>query len=441
MISKPRGTNDILPSEVYKWHHIENAFRTICAEFGFEEIRTPAFEYTKLFKRGVGETTDIVQKEMFNVIPNVKIREIQGDEQSVASFNRYLEKEGMTLKPEGTAPVVRAFVENKLHGQGSMHKYYYVTPCFRHERPQAGRMRAFHQFGIEIFGSVSAISDAEVIALGATFIERMGLKAVELRINSIGCKACRPVYDKALSAFLEPKLPRLCETCNDRFSKNPMRILDCKNPSCQEEVQGAPVMLDYLCESCESHFSEVQNMLTGMKIEFIVDSGIVRGLDYYTKTAFEFISRDIGSQATVCGGGRYDGLIEEVGGPETPGVGFGMGMERLLLTMEQTRVEIPKPNYVDLFILNLGETAKAPALMLAQALRNEGIKVELDHLERSMKAQFKYANKIEVPYVIVLGEEEVRKKAFALKEMKTGTQVDYKMDEIKKIAAQIKAVE
>ena len=440
MISKPRGTNDILPSEVYKWHHIENAFRTICAEFGFEEIRTPAFEYTKLFKRGVGETTDIVQKEMFNVIPNVKIREIQGDEKSVESFNRYLDKEGMTLKPEGTAPVVRSFVENKLHGQGSMHKFYYVTPCFRHERPQAGRMRAFHQFGIEYVVSTSVISDAEVIAHGDTFIRRMGLKDVELRINSIGCKECRPVNDKALRAFLEPKLPNLCETCNDRFSKNPMRILDCKNPSCQEEVKGAPVMLDYLCESCDTHFHEVQDMLTGMQIEFIVDSGIVRGLDYYTKTAFEFISRDIGSQATVCGGGRYDGLIEDIGGPKTPGVGFGMGMERLLLTMEQTNVEIEKPNYVDLFIINLGDKAKGSALMLAQALRNKGVKVELDHLDRSMKAQFKYANKIEVPFVIVLGEDEVDKKTFALKDMREGTQVEYKMDEIEKIAAQIRAV-
>jgi len=436
VISKPRGTNDILPSEVYKWHYIENEFRKICAEFGYEEIRTPAFEYTKLFKRGVGETTDIVQKEMFNVIPNVKIRELS-DEGATASFNKYLDKEGMTLKPEGTAPVVRSYVENKLHGQGGMHKFYYVTPCFRHERPQAGRMRAFHQFGIEVFGSNSAISDAEVISLADTFIRRMGLENVELRINSIGCPECRPVYDSALRAFLEPKLPALCETCNDRFNKNPMRILDCKNPECQAEVQGAPVMLDYLCDSCKTHFDGVKQMLSAMKIEFIVDTGIVRGLDYYTKTAFEFISRDIGSQATVCGGGRYDGLIHDIGGPETPGVGFGMGMERLLLTMEQTNVEIPKPSYIDLFIINLGESAKAPGLALAQSLRNKGVKVELDHLDRSMKAQFKYANKIDVPFVIILGDDELKDNLITLKDMKEGTQAQYQLEEIDRLAAEI----
>ena len=439
MISKPRGTSDILPSEVYKWHHIEREFRKICAEYGFEEIRTPAFEYTRLFKRGVGETTDIVQKEMFNVIPNVKIREIKADESSVISFNKYLDEEGMTLKPEGTAPVVRAFVENKLHGQASMHKYYYVTPCFRHERPQAGRLRAFHQFGIEIFGSNSAISDAEVIALGDTFIKRMGLKNLELRINSIGCKECRPIYDNALKSFLESKLPKLCTTCNDRFSKNPMRILDCKNPDCQEEVKGAPRMLEYLCDGCNCHFDEVKQLLTGMKIEFIIDAGIVRGLDYYTKTAFEFISKDIGSQATVCGGGRYDGLIEDIGGPNTPGVGFGMGMERLLLTMEQTNTEIQKPNLVDVFIINLGEQSKIPAIALAQALRQLNVKVELDHLDRSMKAQFKYANKIEAPFAIIIGEEEINSGKISLKDMRDGNQISYSIEAAEEIAKQVKS--
>lgn len=440
MILKPKGTYDILPSEVYKWHHIESKFREICAEFGFEEIRTPAFEYTSLFKRGVGETTDIVQKEMFNVIPSVETRKVTSGQLDGQGFKKYLDKDGMTLKPEGTAPVVRAFVENKLHGQGQLHKFYYITPCFRHERPQAGRMRAFHQFGIEIFGTMSATADAEVIALADTFIRRVGLNDVKLHINSIGCPECRPKYNEALKAFLEPKLPNLCETCNDRFEKNPMRILDCKNPTCQAEIVGAPKMIEHLCDSCESHFGEVQSMLTALDIEFVVDTGIVRGLDYYTKTAFEFISEDIGAQSTVSGGGRYDGLIKEVGGPDIPGVGFGMGMERLLLTMESTGVEVTKPNVNDLFILVLGEKARLKALSVAQKFRAEGFKVDIDHLDRSMKAQFKYANKIEVPYVIVLGEDEVEKGIVPLKRMADGTQIEIPMDDIKEGIAFLKNI-
>ena len=440
MILKPKGTNDILPSEVYKWHHIENMFREICEEFGFEEIRTPAFEFTNLFKRGVGETTDIVQKEMFNVIPSVEIRKVTSGQIDGDGFKKYLDKDGMTLKPEGTAPVVRAFVENKLHGQSQLHKFYYITPCFRHERPQAGRMRAFHQFGIEIFGTMSATADAEVIGLAATFIKRVGLKDVKLHINSIGCPECRPKYNETLKAYLEPKLPKLCETCNDRFDKNPMRILDCKNPSCQAEIGDAPKMIDHLCESCETHFSEVQEMLSAMEIPFVVDTGIVRGLDYYTKTAFEFISEDIGAQSTVSGGGRYDGLIAQVGGPDLPGVGFGMGMERLLLTMENTGVTVKKPIVNDLFILVLGEKAKVNALALAQKYRNAGIKTEIDHLDRSMKAQFKYANKIEVPYVIILGEDEIEKGIVPLKRMSDGMQIEVEIKDVTKGIEFIKTV-
>ncbi|MBS7527738.1 histidine--tRNA ligase [Fusibacter paucivorans] len=439
MILKPKGTNDILPSEVYKWHHIEKLFRKICEEFGFEEMRTPAFEYTSLFKRGVGETTDIVQKEMFNVIPSVETRKVTEGVWDAAGFKRYLDKDGMTLKPEGTAPVVRAFVENKMHGQGQLHKFYYITPCFRHERPQAGRMRAFHQFGIEIFGTMSATADAEVIALADTFIKRVGLMDVKLHINSIGCPTCRPQYNETLKAYLAPKLPKLCDTCNDRFDKNPMRILDCKNPDCQAELHDAPHMIDSLCDECAAHFEDVKSMLTAMTIDFTVDTGIVRGLDYYTKTAFEFISEDIGAQSTVSGGGRYDGLVAEVGGPEIPGVGFGMGMERLLLTMQNTGIEIPKPMVNELFIIVLGEQAKRSALAVAKRFRDAGIKTEIDHLGRSMKAQFKYANKIEVPYVIILGDDEVTKGVMPLKCMADGTQIEIGIDDVEKGVALIQS--
>jgi len=439
MIQKPKGTNDILPSEVYKWHHIEKTFREICEEFGFEEIRTPTFEFTSLFKRGVGETTDIVQKEMFNVIPSVEIRKVTSNQINGDAFLKYLNKEGMTLKPEGTAPVVRAFVENKLYGVGQLHKFYYITPCFRHERPQAGRMRAFHQMGIETFGTMSPTADAEVIALADTFIKRLGLKDVSLHINSIGCPVCRPHYNETLKAYLKPKLNKLCTTCNERFETNPMRILDCKNPDCQAALQDAPYMIDVLCDECETHFSGVKHMLTDMQIPFVVDKGIVRGLDYYTKTAFEFISDDIGAQSTVSGGGRYDGLIAEVGGPDIPGVGFGMGMERLLLTLDSTGVVIEEPAKQDLFIIILGEVAKQKALGLAKQFRDQGIKTEIDHLDRSMKAQFKYTNKIKVPFVIILGEEEVNKGIFPLKRMSDGEQIEVSFDEVAKGVAFVKA--
>jgi histidyl-tRNA synthetase len=300
-------------------------------------------------------------------------------------------------------------------------------------------MRAFHQFGIEIFGTMSATADAEVIALADAFIKRAGLTDVKLHINSIGCPTCRPTYNETLKAYLKPKLPKLCETCNDRFEKNPMRILDCKVPSCQAELQDAPHMIDALCDECETHFEDVKAMLGAMSIDFTVDTGIVRGLDYYTKTAFEFISEDIGAQSTVCGGGRYDGLIQEVGGPDIPGVGFGMGMERLLLTMQNTGVEIVRPMVNELFILVLGEQAKRSALAVAKRFRDAGIKTEIDHLDRSMKAQFKYANKIEVPYVIILGEDEIAKGIMPLKRMSDGTQVEIAIQDVTEGIAFIKS--
>jgi histidyl-tRNA synthetase len=308
----PKGTKDVLPDEVYKWHYVERAFADICERYGFREIRTPDFEHTELFKRGVGDTTDIVQKEMYTW------------EQA---------KRSLTLRPEGTSPVVRAFVEHKLYAEAQPSKYYYNIPCFRYEKPQSGRLRAFHQFGIEVFGTNNMMADAEVIALGHDFLQEMGITDIELRINSIGCPNCRSKYREVLKDFLRPKYDCLCDTCKSRFDRNPMRILDCKSPEDQELVKDAPKMLDHLCDECREAFEELKADLDAMGIPYVVDPGIVRGLDYYTKTAFEFVTTAIGAQGTVCGGGRYDHLSEELGGPPIPGVGFGLGIERLLITM------------------------------------------------------------------------------------------------------------
>ena len=292
IISAPKGTKDVLPNQVYKWHHVENAFAETCRRYGFKEIRTPVFEHTELFARGVGDTTDIVEKQMY-------------------TFEDYA-KRSITLKPEGTSPVVRSFIEHKQYAEVQPTKYYYDIPCFRYEKPQSGRLREFHQFGVEIFGTMNMMADSEVIALAADFLSGLGIKDVELRINSIGCPECREKHRAALRDFLKPKYNDLCDTCKGRFDRNPMRILDCKSEVCQQLVQGAPVMLDYLCDDCSQAFSDLQNNLNAAGVEFIVDPGIVRGLDYYTKTAFEFVSNNIGAQGTVCGGGRYDNLIEQL---------------------------------------------------------------------------------------------------------------------------------
>ena len=307
LTNAPKGTKDMLPDQAYKWHYIEEAFAEICRNYGFEEIRTPVFEHTELFQRGVGDTTDIVQKEMY-------------------SFQDY-GKRNITLKPEGTSPAVRAFVEHKLYAGAQPSKYYYNIPCFRYEKPQSGRLREFHQFGIETFGTSDMMADAEIISLAYDFLKEMGITDIELRINSVGCPECRKNHRQSLRTFLEPKYDQLCDTCKDRFDRNPMRILDCKSPVCHELVQGAPVMLDYLCDDCRDAFEQLKANLDAMGIEYTVDPGIVRGLDYYTKTAFEFVTTKIGAQGTVCGGGRYDHLVEEIGGPATPGVGFGLGKE------------------------------------------------------------------------------------------------------------------
>lgn len=408
----PKGTKDVLPSQIEKWHYVEGVFRELCGRYAFGEIRTPVFEHTELFTRGVGDTTDIVEKQMY-------------------SFKDYGNR-NITLKPEGTSPVVRSFVENKLFADVMPAKYYYITPCFRYEKPQSGRLREFHQCGIEVFGSKDMMADAEVIALAKDFLELLGIKDLELRINSIGCPECRAKYREALQDFLRPKYDELCDTCKGRFDRNPMRILDCKSPVCNELSQGAPVMLDYLCEECAQAFEELKQNLEAMELDYTVDSGIVRGLDYYTKTAFEFVSNTIGAQGTVCGGGRYDNLIEQVGGPATPGVGFGLGIERLLLVMESNGIEIPSEPPADVFVAVLGDRAKAFGQKLVHSLRKSGVKAVLDVMARNVKGQFKYADRIHARYTIVIGDNELDSGMVALKTMATSEQREIPIEDIMK---------
>lgn len=411
MLTKaPKGTKDVLTTEVYKWQYIEQIFRNVCESFGYKEIRTPVFEHTELFERGVGETTDVVQKEMYT----------------------FEDKAGrsISLKPEGTAPVVRAFIEHKLYSGAMPLKFFYITPCYRYERPQAGRLREFHQFGIEVFGSGQPSVDVEVMALVYNFYKILGVEGIELNINNIGCPKCRTEYNLKLREFLKHKLDNLCETCQSRYEKNPMRILDCKNEKCQTEIIDAPLMINHLCDECNDHFEKVKEYLQIAGIEYKIDPKIVRGLDYYTKTAFEFISNEIGSQSTVCGGGRYDKLVEELGGPQTPAVGFGMGMERLLLTLENSGVEVPRVKGLDIFVVTIGEKADKEAFKLLNSLRKHDISADKDYLGRSIKSQFKYSDKQEAEYTIVIGDDEVDKGVVALKNMHTGEQQEVELNNL-----------
>lgn len=401
LTNAPRGTKDMLPAEAHKWHYIENAFQALCSRYGFKEMRTPVFEHTELFTRGVGDTTDIVQKEMYTWTQAER---------------------SLTLRPEGTSPVVRAFVEHKLYADPQPSKFYYDIACFRYEKPQSGRLREFHQFGAEIFGTNNMMADSEVIALAYDFINELGISDVELQINSIGCPVCRDNYRKALRAFLEPVYEQLCDTCKDRYDRNPMRILDCKSPADQELVKGAPVMLDYLCDECETAFTDLKVNLDAMEMQYSVNPGIVRGLDYYTKTAFEFVTNSIGAQGTVCGGGRYDHLSEELGGPPIPGVGFGMGKERLLLLMEANGIEIREPQGPDAFIAVMGEAAKTFGLKLMGTLRKEGLNVEMDCMARNLKGQFKYADRLNVKNTIIIGEDELKNGVVAIRNMEESEQ-------------------
>lgn len=409
LTNAPKGTKDVLPQEVYKWHYVESAFADICRRYGFREMRTPVFEHTELFKRGVGDTTDIVQKEMYTW------------EQA---------KRSLTLRPEGTAPVVRSLVEHKLYADVQPSKYYYNIPCFRYEKPQSGRLRAFHQFGVEIFGTDNMMADAEIISLARDFIDEMGIEDVELRINSIGCPKCREEYKKVLKEFLAPKYDDLCDTCKDRYERNPIRILDCKSPDDQKAVEGAPRMIDHLCDECKEAFEELKEDLEALGIEYTVDPGIVRGLDYYTKTAFEFISTKLGAQNTVCGGGRYDNLSETLGGPPIPGVGFGLGIERLLLTMEESGIDIPEPPGADAFVAFMGDAAKKKALALTAELRRKGYDIAMDPMGRNLKGQFKYADRMHARYTVVIGDDELAKGVATVKEMESGEQKEVAFDDI-----------
>ena len=412
MLTKaPRGTKDITPKDAYKWNYVENKFREICSLFGYEEMRTPVFEHTELFKRSVGDTTDIVQKEMYS----------------------FTDKGGrdITLKPEGTAGVVRAFIENKLYADTQPTKLFYITPCFRYERPQAGRQRQFHQFGIEALGSDKPSLDAEVIALAVQFFTEVGLKDLAVSINSVGCPTCRAEYNARLKEYLDKKSDVLGETCLERKDKNPMRVIDCKNPTCKENLNDIPFMVDHICDDCKDHFEKLQTYLKEMDINFVVDKTIVRGLDYYKKTAFEIISNDIGSQSTVCGGGRYDGLVEQLGGPKgVSGIGFALGAERLLLTMENNNIEIENPYATDIFIVTIGDEAKTKSFKLLKDLRTNHISAENDHLDRSVKAQFKYSDKINAKFTIVIGDDELANDTATLKNMSTSEQTTIKLSEI-----------
>ncbi len=409
-ITKLNGTKDILPEEIHRWTYVESMFREVCDTYGFKEIRTPVFESTELFKRGVGETTDIVNKEMYTFEDNGG--------------------RSLTLKPEGTAPVVRALIENKIYANGQINKMFYITPCFRSERPQAGRQRQFHQFGVETFGSDSPVADAEVIAVAMTLFDKLGVGELELRINSIGCPECRGKYREILQDFLRPKLDGLCETCKSRFDKNPMRILDCKSPECQKQVVGAPQMLDYICDDCKTDFEELKVALTAMKVPFIVDASIVRGLDYYTKTAFEIITNKIGAQGTVCGGGRYNGLIKQLDGPDQPGVGFGMGIERLLIVMKEFGVQVPQDDTIDAFVAVMGDKAKIKALELIQDMRRAGLKVQMDLAMRKLGKQFELADRLGARNTLVLGDDELEKDAVIVKNMETKEQVEVPVSNI-----------
>lgn len=403
-----KGTKDVLPSEVYKNQYIEATCLTVAENFGYKEMRTPVFEHTELFQRGVGDTTDVVQKEMYTF-----------DDKGGRSI---------TLRPEGTAGAARSFLENGLSNEALPQKICYLTSCYRYEKPQAGRLREFHQFGIECFGATSPLADAEMIALAKQIFDELGVKDLHLELNSIGCPTCRAEYHKALKEYFASRVDELCDTCRDRLDRNPMRILDCKSPVCSEIAKDAPIVLDYLCDECKEHFEKTKSYLDAMNIEYIVNPQIVRGLDYYTKTVFEFVADSIGAQGTVCGGGRYDGLIEELGGQHTPSLGFAMGLERLQLVMEAQGCEFPEPSRPDLFIVAMGDKATLKAVGIAKDMRDEGYSVVYDLNGRSLRAQMKYADKINAKYNVVIGDNEVDTKSAVLKDMATGEQSNISLE-------------
>lgn len=404
----PRGTQDVLPSQSYKWHYLERTALETARLFGFKELRFPVFEHTELFNRSVGDTTDVVQKEMYT----------------------FLDKGGrsITLRPEGTAGAMRAILQNGLLNEALPLKVSYLVSCFRYEKPQAGRLREFHQFGVEMVGSASPAADAQTIGVAKAIFDKLGITGLELEINSIGCPECRAKYHAALKEYFQSHIEELCETCRGRLEKNPMRILDCKSPVCSEIAKDAPKVLDYICEDCRAHFEGLKGQLDAMGIPYQVNPGIVRGLDYYTRTVFEFVATGIGAQGTVCGGGRYDGLIQLLGGQPTPSIGFAMGLERLLLVMEQQGLEIPKEASCDLYMGSMGEKAQLKAAQLCSQLREAGFYAESDTMGRGVKAQMKYADKLGARYSCIIGDNELEQGIVRVKQMETGDTKEVALD-------------
>ncbi|MBP9988636.1 MAG: histidine--tRNA ligase [Ruminococcus sp.] len=404
-----KGTQDVLPKESYKNQFVERTMLEIAEEFGFKEIRTPVFEHTELFTRSVGDTTDVVQKEMYTF-----------DDKGGRSI---------TLRPEGTAGAARAFLEHGLQNEPMPQKVSYLTSCYRYEKPQAGRLREFHQFGVECYGAASPAADAEVISLGSEIFGFLGIDRVSLEINSIGCPECRKEYQKALKEYFNSHKDELCPTCLDRLDRNPMRILDCKSPVCHGIAEEAPVILDYLCDECREHFEQVKAYLEEMGISFEVNPRIVRGLDYYTRTVFEFVTDALGSQSAVCAGGRYDGLIEEIGGPHIPALGFGLGIERLLLLLEAQGIELPESERCEIYIGNIGQKASLKASQLALELRQSGISAQFDVIGRSVKAQMKYADKIQARFTTIIGDDDIEANVAKVKNMDNGETCEIPLDD------------
>lgn len=410
LTNAPRGTKDILPDTVGDWNYVEGEIRELCRRFGYSEIRTPIFEHTELFQRGIGEGTDVVDKEMYTFTDR--------GERSI------------TLRPENTASAVRAYLQNKLYAQSNLVKLFYIGSMFRYDRPQAGRMREFHQFGVEALGEANPAVDAEVILLAMNLLEGLGLKDLELSINSVGCPKCRSKYRTMLQDFFRDKLEDLCEDCRSRFERSPLRILDCKKDSDKPYMADAPKITDCLCEECAEHFAKLKELLTSAGISFTHDSRLVRGLDYYTKTAFEIKYPPLGAQSAVAGGGRYDGLIEEMGGNPTPAVGFATGLERLLLALESQNLLPEKNRSVDAYVVALGETAQAEGFKLLNSLRQQGLSAAMDFAGRSMKAQMKQANKLGAKYSVILGEDEIAEGVVMLRSMEDSSQVNVPMNQV-----------
>ncbi len=407
-IQAPKGTRDILPEDINQWNFVEKEFALVCKRFGYKEIRIPVFEHTELFQRGVGDTTDVVQKEMYT----------------------FEDKGGrsITLRPEGTAGVVRSYIEHGMASLPQPVKLFYQITAYRYENVQKGRYREFHQFGVELLGAADPAADVEVISILSLFFKGLGIKNLKLNLNSIGCPKCRSAYNELLKSYLADKIGDMCDTCKTRYERNPMRIIDCKENSCKKNLIDAPALLDHICDDCREHFDSVTKKLEAIDIHYDIDKNIVRGLDYYTRTVFEFVSENIGTQGTVCGGGRYDGLVEACGGAPAPGIGFALGVERLLLEMNSQGIEFPMPEAPDIYIGAIGEKAGLVCEKLVWQLRNNNIYCIKDIMGRSVKAQMKYADKLGVRYSLILGDNEIESNKAQLKDMRNGEVKDISLD-------------